>query len=385
MPLSACGCELLCHRLNRITSGHDLRSAVQPFGAKQRATEAVGDSLLTAHHVSWVAFGQDGKTMLTRNHSSLRCWQVSPVATGRKLEWPQGSHFHSQAFSRDGTTIAMIVSGADRTEVRLWDCTTAKSVGEPIVLGDGKRVATGSYDRTARFWDAQTCLPLGEVLNHALPVDFISFSLDGSKLLTNVDTTAQLWEVATGRPFAESIRHQTMHSFHPLQFSPDGKCILTMAYHITAILPRLWDTGTGKPRCPCLRATGLKDMAFSPDGTIIVTTSGAIELWDAATGQPLGKPLWTVVALPGSPRIEGVAFSLDSRTLLARANHVGPVFGKARLFEMPQPLAGDPGRLRLWVEVITGRKLDGGGDVAELDAKSWHERHNQLQKLGGAP
>ena len=77
-------------------------------------------------------------------------------------------------------------------------------------------------------------------------------------------------------------------------------------------------------------------------------------------------------------------FSPDSRTLLARINFFQGT-EKAQLFEVPQPVEGDAARLRLWVEVITMRELDAGGEVADLDAAAWQQRRDRLQKLGGPP
>jgi hypothetical protein len=42
-------------------------------------------------------------------------------------------------------------------------------------------------------------------------------------------------------------------------------------------------------------------------------------------------------------------------------------------------------RLRLWVEVATGYELDPGGAPVELDATTWRQRWDRLQKLGGPP
>jgi hypothetical protein len=55
------------------------------------------------------------------------------------------------------------------------------------------------------------------------------------------------------------------------------------------------------------------------------------------------------------------------------------------LFDVPQPMQGDATRLRLWVAVITARELDAGGEIANLDAKTWQQRWEQLQQLGGPP
>jgi len=68
--------------------------------------------------------------------------------------------------------------------------------------------------------------------------------------------------------------------------------------------------------------------------------------------------------------------SPDSRTLLLDDMH---------LYNVPQTLRGDRPRLRLWVEVITGRELDAGGEVADLEATAWQQRRDRLHKLGGPP
>jgi hypothetical protein len=75
-------------------------------------------------------------------------------------------------------------------------------------------------------------------------------------------------------------------------FSPDGTRIVSASSDKTA---RLWDAETGQPIGKPLR--GHEDVgenaAFSPDGKRIVTASAdkTARLWDAITGQPIGKPL----------------------------------------------------------------------------------------------
>ena len=57
----------------------------------------------------------------------------------------------------------------------------------------------------------------------------------------------------------------------------------------------------------------------------------------------------------------------------------------ARLRPVPQPLQGDPERIEVWVQVITGMELDAGGAVRVLDAEEWHPRKQRLEELGGPP
>jgi hypothetical protein len=57
----------------------------------------------------------------------------------------------------------------------------------------------------------------------------------------------------------------------------------------------------------------------------------------------------------------------------------------AALVPAPRPLEQDVAYIRLWIEVATGLELDKNGAVIELDAKTWRERWERLQKLGGPP
>ena len=72
-----------------------------------------------------------------------------------------------------------------------------------------------------------------------------------------------------------------------------------------------------------------------------------------------------------------VAFSPDGRTALT-----GCWDGTARLWDVPRPLKGDPERVLLWVEVITGVRVDEMA-VPRLDAAAWEQRRLRLHELGG--
>ena len=49
------------------------------------------------------------------------------------------------------------------------------------------------------------------------------------------------------------------------------------------------------------------------------------------------------------------------------------------------PLEGDPERITLWVEVLTGFEFDSEGSLDVLDAQCWRQRRARLSKLGGPP
>src|SRR5277367_4635558 len=73
-------------------------------------------------------------------------------------------------------------------------------------------------------------------------------------------------------------------------FSPDGQRVLT-ASEGTA---QLWDAATGKPLGQPMKHGGdILTAVFSADGQRVVTTSEAetAQVWEAATGKPLGEPM----------------------------------------------------------------------------------------------
>ena len=65
---------------------------------------------------------------------------------------------------------------------------------------DGKRLATGSADRTVKLWDAATGQELLTLKGHSARVRSVAFSPDGKRLATgSLDGTVKLWDAATGQ------------------------------------------------------------------------------------------------------------------------------------------------------------------------------------------
>jgi WD40 repeat protein len=102
---------------------------------------------------------------------------------------------------------------------------------------DGKVLATGGGDGTARLWDAATGKPLGKPLRQEATVCELAFSPDGKTLVTaSWDGTARLWEVATGKPLGSPLKHQGW--VVALAFRPKSKTFATASCDGTA---RLWE------------------------------------------------------------------------------------------------------------------------------------------------
>lgn len=78
------------------------------------------------------------------------------------------------------------------------DLLTLKGHTDPVYSvaysPDGKRVVTGSYDKTAKVWDAQTGKELLTLNGHMNWVSSVAFSPDGRRIVTGSrDDTAKIW------------------------------------------------------------------------------------------------------------------------------------------------------------------------------------------------
>ena len=102
---------------------------------------------------------------------------------------------------------------------------------------DSTRVATASWDGTARIWDARTGAPLARALHHDDHVTDVQFSPDGHRIATaSRDKTVRLWDAASGQPLTEPLRHAA--PVMQVRFHPDGERLIASTADGNA---RIWD------------------------------------------------------------------------------------------------------------------------------------------------
>jgi WD40 repeat protein/tRNA A-37 threonylcarbamoyl transferase component Bud32 len=149
---------------------------------------------------------------------------------------------------------------------------------------DGSRVVTGSYDTTAKVWDAQTGAELLTLRGHTDYVWSASFSPDGSRVLTSGNGIAKVWDAKNGAEVLTLKGHPG--AVTSASFSPDGSRIIT-GWDKTA---KVWDAKTGAELLTLNGHTGRVTWAsFSPDSSRVLTGSydKMAKVWDAKTGAEL--------------------------------------------------------------------------------------------------
>ena len=166
---------------------------------------------------------------------------------------------------------------------------------------DGQTLATGGRDSTIYLWNVATGKQIKTLIGHKAPIISVSFSPDGQTLATGGrDSTIYLWNVATGKKI-KTLRCPGI--LFSLAFSPDGTVLVSIqndggpgiepAGQAPSPFPgdqgnfiSLWDVATGREFATPFVSGGVYSLAFSPDSAMIASGSGKeIHLWETATGE----------------------------------------------------------------------------------------------------
>ncbi|MEM9492529.1 MAG: WD40 repeat domain-containing protein, partial [Myxococcota bacterium] len=274
-------------------------------------------------------------------------------------------------------------------------------------------IVTGSWDRSARVWNADGSGPPVVLSGHTEQINSAAFSPDGQRVITaSDDMTARVWNGdGDGQPIVLAGHSSRVFA---AQFSPDGQRVVTASHDRTA---RVWNAdGSGQPIALAGHHNMVLTASFSPDGRQIATASGdtTVRLWNAdgtgsaqvlaghrsvvragAGGQGMfdrsgtrlvscsddeAIRLWTIdgsrdpVVLRASPveRMTSCALSPDG-TRLVTTSHSG---NTAWIWNDLEPLSG-PDDHRLWTAtrycISAQRRVDLFGVSAKM-AQADHQR-----------
>jgi WD40 repeat protein len=241
---------------------------------------------------------------------------------------------------------------------------------------DGQALLTGSYDGTAALWPVAGGAPIRLFVDESggdpLPVLAVALSPRGEMAATGgYDRAVRRWDVRSDRPVWTPLWHQG--TVNAVTFSADGSRVLTGSSDRTA---QVWESTSGVSVLSLHYPGEVLAVAFSPDGKVALTGSddGTARLWDLDTNKPLLPPI-----VHRGP-VLSVAYGPDGKGVLT-----GSADGTAGLWHVPDPISGDSVRLTEWVEAISGLALEPSGAFQVLDARAWQRRKGSVPATAWPP
>ena len=247
---------------------------------------------------------------------------------------------------------------------------------------DGSKLATASWDKTAKVWEAGTGRELLTLRGHQSPVWSIAWSPDGSKLATaSDDKTAKVWEAGAGRELLTLHGHQC--SVQSIAWSPDGSKLATASDDRTA---KVWETGADRELLTLRphHQDNVQSIAWSPDGSKLATASydQTARVWEAGVWEAgTGRELLTLGV--NQDKVVTIAWSPDGSKLATAGGDNKATVWEAGAGRKLLTLRGHQG----WVKSIAWSPPDGSKLATASDdhtAKVWEaETGRELLTLRG--
>jgi WD40 repeat protein len=178
---------------------------------------------------------------------------------------------------------------------------------------DGRRIASASWDKTLKLWDAESGVEVATLVGHSDQVNACAYSPDGRRIVSaSDDKTLKVWDAESGAGLATLAGHSD--EVRACAYSPDGRRIVSGSIGGTL---KLWDAESGEKVTTLASHSGtVNACAYSPDGRRIVSgcIDGTLKLWDAESGAELAS-------LAGhSHEVRACTYSPDGRRIVSASD-----------------------------------------------------------------
>ena len=300
--------------------------------------------------VSAVAFDVTTRRVAAGSYKAVQILSVGDRTWSRSLDG-HADLVRALAFSADGTRLAAAGGASGREgEVRIWDVQRTPARAIATIQGhkdailcvafspDGSTIATGSYDKLVKLWDAATGKELRTLKEHSDAIYSVSFLPGGKQLVSGAgDRTLKVWDVPSGRRLVTIS--DALDAVYAVAVHPSGSK-LAAAGADRMIRTWAWTGDAASNAGPVAtllksafaHADAVLGLAYSPDGTALVSAGAdrTIKIWDAST---LGEKR---LLEPHPDWVLGLALSGDGRWLAA-----GRYDGTLGLYSLTNDEAGE--------------------------------------------
>ena len=157
-------------------------------------------SLTHGEQVNCMAFSFDGKVLATAGDTSLKIWDTE---TWQDRHTSKSPPVTAIAFAHDGKQIA---TGHSDGKIRIWDIESGKAIAtipakDERVNGvgytlDGKLLISAGTAKLVTGWNTSNWQEGFSWMAHSAPITCLSVSPDGKRIATgSEDKTAKVWQV----------------------------------------------------------------------------------------------------------------------------------------------------------------------------------------------
>jgi eukaryotic-like serine/threonine-protein kinase len=146
---------------------------------------------------------------------------------------------------------------------------------------DGKRLATGSDDGTAKVWDVETGKASITVTGPGSSVTSVVWSPGGKRLAIAVGAVVKVLDSKSGKVLLTFDRHSDRVT--SVAWSPDGQLLATGSDDTTV---KVWEAETGNVLLTLSRNGNVTSVAWSPNGKrLAITLNDKVKVLDAESGK----------------------------------------------------------------------------------------------------
>jgi WD40 repeat protein len=205
--------------------------------------------------VSSVAYGPDGRQLLTSSQKSVFLWDT---ATGKELRRLDGheTNVNCLSWSPDGKHV---LSGSGSYLYKN---------GQIVVVG-GK---VQYVDCTMKLWDLDERKELWVLKSQPTPTYSVAFTPDGRRAYSGAyEASARQWELTEATLRETGTIKGGSGYIHSFQFSPDGQTLVTRG--LDGLLIQ-WDLATGKRLHEWTFPETIGNVAFASDGRHLAVALG---------------------------------------------------------------------------------------------------------------